>query len=238
MVNTSTKWTRDASHKDGLPGVQRLRSIHHKITVVQVPGADLDLSHTHAPTQVLAAQAVYSWLLIKVTLKDTSARGCEFIKTLCGSVYLCPCVSVCVRSHWPACLWWWGWIRKGRACCPPRCRRRSKPARSSRPGTAGRRSLYKRGVIIDAAVYQPGGFTLEFSANKFLNGSSDRKEGRSFQIWLRDETEKWKWNNFETNLWGGNRICSLLCEASLQTGAQNAENWLLSHLKYSIWKSA
>lgn len=47
MVNTSTKWTRDTSHKDGLPGVQRLRSIHHKITVIQVPGADLDLSHMH-----------------------------------------------------------------------------------------------------------------------------------------------------------------------------------------------
>lgn len=60
MVNTSTKWTRDTSHKDGLPGVQRLRSIHHKITVVQVPGADLDLSHMHIKTQVLAAHTIYS----------------------------------------------------------------------------------------------------------------------------------------------------------------------------------
>lgn len=35
-----------------------------------------------------------------------------------------------------------------------------------------------------------------------------------------------------TYLWGGNRICSLLCEASPQTGVQNAGNWLLSHLKH------
>lgn len=51
MVYTSTEWARDASYKYGLPGVQRLRSVHHKITVVQVPGADLDLSHTHTHKQ-------------------------------------------------------------------------------------------------------------------------------------------------------------------------------------------
>lgn len=43
--DTCTERTRDTSHKYGLPGVQRLRSIHHKITVIQVPWADLDLSH-------------------------------------------------------------------------------------------------------------------------------------------------------------------------------------------------
>lgn len=48
MRDTCTERTRDASHKDGFPRVQRLRSIHHKITVVQVPRADLDLSHTRA----------------------------------------------------------------------------------------------------------------------------------------------------------------------------------------------
>lgn len=79
---------------------------------------------------------------------------------------------------------------------------------------------------------------IGIQCKKYLNCSSDRKEGYFFKIRLRDKTEKLKCNNFETNLWGGNRICSLLYEASLQTGAQNAENWLLSHLKYSIWKSA
>jgi len=50
---------------------------------------------------------------------------------------------VCVCSYWPACLWWWGWTRRGTACRPPRCRRQSKPALSSHPGTAGRRSLHE-----------------------------------------------------------------------------------------------
>lgn len=53
------------------------------------------------------------------------------------------CVCECVCSHWPACLWWWGWTHKGTACRPLRCRHRSKPAPSSHPGTAGRRSLHK-----------------------------------------------------------------------------------------------
>lgn len=44
--NTGTERTRDTSNKDGFPWVQRLRSIHHKITVIQVPGADLDLWRT------------------------------------------------------------------------------------------------------------------------------------------------------------------------------------------------
>ncbi len=46
MRATCTERTRDTSNKDGFPRVQRLRSIHHKIAIVQVPRADLDLSHT------------------------------------------------------------------------------------------------------------------------------------------------------------------------------------------------
>lgn len=98
MVNTSTKWTRDTSHKDGLPGVQRLRSIHHKITVVQVPGADLDLSHMHIKTQVLAAHTIYSRLLIKVTLKVKA------VSPLRHCVYVCICVRVCIRVRVCVCV--------------------------------------------------------------------------------------------------------------------------------------
>lgn len=50
---------------------------------------------------------------------------------------------VCVCSHWPACLWWWGWTHRGTACRLLRCRHQSKPALSSHPGTAGRHSLHK-----------------------------------------------------------------------------------------------
>lgn len=34
--------TRDTPHKDGLAGIKRLRSVHNKITVAQVPRADLN----------------------------------------------------------------------------------------------------------------------------------------------------------------------------------------------------
>lgn len=40
---TRTQRSRNTSHKNGLSGVQWLRTIHHKITVIQVPGPDLDL---------------------------------------------------------------------------------------------------------------------------------------------------------------------------------------------------
>ncbi|KAG7220091.1 hypothetical protein INR49_008985, partial [Caranx melampygus] len=46
VKDTCAQRTRDSSHKDGFPRVQRLRPVHHKVTVIQVPGADLDLSHT------------------------------------------------------------------------------------------------------------------------------------------------------------------------------------------------
>lgn len=132
-------------------------------------GGSGPVTHAHQKTQVSAAQTIYSWLLLKVTLKVTSASCCEFIKTLCVyCVYVCTCVCVCaclcVCSHWPACLWWWGWTRKGRACRPPQCRHRSKPARSSHPGTAGRRILYKHSIVIYAALCKWGGVTLEFNA--------------------------------------------------------------------------
>lgn len=40
---TSSEGTRDAAHKDGLAGIQGLRSIHHKVTVAQVPRSNLHL---------------------------------------------------------------------------------------------------------------------------------------------------------------------------------------------------
>lgn len=46
MKDTCTERARNSSHKDGFPWVKRLRSIHHKVAVIQVPWADLDLSHT------------------------------------------------------------------------------------------------------------------------------------------------------------------------------------------------
>lgn len=58
MKDTCTEWTRDASHKDGFPRVQRLRSIHHKIAVVQVPRADLDLSYTK-PTRFISRNKLH-----------------------------------------------------------------------------------------------------------------------------------------------------------------------------------
>jgi len=43
MCITCTQGTRDTPDKDGLPRVQRLRAVHYKVAVVQVPGPDLDL---------------------------------------------------------------------------------------------------------------------------------------------------------------------------------------------------
>lgn len=40
---TCSQRTRDSAHKDGFAGIQRLRSVHDKITVAQVPGANLNL---------------------------------------------------------------------------------------------------------------------------------------------------------------------------------------------------
>lgn len=42
-VITRSQGTRDTPHKDGLAGIKRLRSVHNKITVAQVPRADLNL---------------------------------------------------------------------------------------------------------------------------------------------------------------------------------------------------
>lgn len=98
MVFTGTQGTRDAAHKYGLPGVQRLRSVHHKVTVVQVPGADLDLSHTHIHTHA-GFSSTDKLQLRKVDLKVTTASCYEFIKTLqwmCACV--CTCVCTCVRA--------------------------------------------------------------------------------------------------------------------------------------------
>lgn len=134
MWGTCTKRTRDPAHKYGFPWVQRLRSIHHKITVVQVPWADLDLSNKEKANRFQQENKNR-----KSQVKVITASFTEFITALQESVRAC----VCVCSHWPACLWWWGWTHKGTACRPLRCRHRSKPEPSSHPGTAGRRSLYK-----------------------------------------------------------------------------------------------
>lgn len=42
-IFTCSQRTRDAAHKDGLAGIKRLRSIHHKIAVAQVPRTNLHL---------------------------------------------------------------------------------------------------------------------------------------------------------------------------------------------------
>lgn len=42
-VITRSQGTRDSSHKDGLAGIKGLRSIHHKVTVTQVPRPNLHL---------------------------------------------------------------------------------------------------------------------------------------------------------------------------------------------------
>lgn len=72
--HTCTKWTRDPSHKYGLPRVQRLRSIHHKITVIQVPRADLDLSGTQNK-QVSALENKLDCTARRSRIKVTQRRG-------------------------------------------------------------------------------------------------------------------------------------------------------------------
>lgn len=98
--------------------------------------------HTHTQNQT---QLQESAALSESQVKVTTVSFTDLITVLRGvGGVACVCVCVlcaCVHSHWPACLWWWGWTHRGTACRPPRCRRRSKPAPSSRPGTAGRRSL-------------------------------------------------------------------------------------------------
>lgn len=43
QFHTCSKRSWHSSNEDGFPGVQRLRAIHHKITVVQIPWTDLYL---------------------------------------------------------------------------------------------------------------------------------------------------------------------------------------------------
>ena len=40
---TCSEGARNTAHKDGLAGIERLRSIHHKVTVAQVPRSNLHL---------------------------------------------------------------------------------------------------------------------------------------------------------------------------------------------------
>lgn len=40
---TCTQRPRDPAYKDGFAGIQRLRPVHDKVAVTQVPGTDLDL---------------------------------------------------------------------------------------------------------------------------------------------------------------------------------------------------
>lgn len=42
-ARTCTQGTRDTSYKDRFPRVQWLRAVHYKVTVIKIPGPDLDL---------------------------------------------------------------------------------------------------------------------------------------------------------------------------------------------------
>ncbi len=51
---TCSEWSRYPSYKDGLPRIERLRPIHHKICVTQVPWSDLNLQNYKTGPETLA----------------------------------------------------------------------------------------------------------------------------------------------------------------------------------------
>ena len=69
-----------APHKDGLAGVQGLRAVHHKVTVTQVPGADLDLDRGNNRVMKHKTKILQEPLKNTCILFDTCERGSK--KTL------------------------------------------------------------------------------------------------------------------------------------------------------------
>lgn len=57
FVITCSEGTRDPPNKDGLAGIQGLRSVHHEVAVAQVPRSNLHLERKY---KVLTLLALYS----------------------------------------------------------------------------------------------------------------------------------------------------------------------------------
>lgn len=72
---TCTQGTRYASYKDSLPWVQWLRAIHHKVTIIKVPGPNLDLEEA---TQKNARRPITPKAQIRCACRRTEWQTLNF----------------------------------------------------------------------------------------------------------------------------------------------------------------